>query len=143
MHCQAVQMEFAGKPATVFVCGPRKKFCRFCGAKATALCDWPRVRIVQVAFAELKVGDEVVSGPQSRQVHRLVYLEPKPERGEVWLATEWQGRVTQRVESQPWRGMWAPRAGTCDAPCCFRHARHVGPDRDYCRRHWDAWKQVT
>jgi hypothetical protein len=26
---------------------------------------------------------------------------------------------------------------TCDKPCCSNCRQHVGPDRDYCRDHWD------
>jgi hypothetical protein len=29
------------------------------------------------------------------------------------------------------------KAGTCDKPCCFRHRRHVGDNRDHCMDHWD------
>ncbi len=28
-------------------------------------------------------------------------------------------------------------AKTCDKPCCSNCRQHVGPDRDYCRDHWD------
>ncbi len=145
MACHVEVREFAGKPTPVFFCGEgaRKKFCRFCGARATALCDWPKVRIVNVPFAALKIGDEVVASASSRQVHRLVYLAAKPELGQVWLATEWNGRVMERIENQPWRGMWAPRRGTCAAPACYRCVRCVGPDRHYCRRHWRAWEAIA
>lgn len=127
------------------VCGSgigRKKHCRFCGRPSDALCDWPKMRRENVQFDTLKVGDLVLAFEKSEQPHRLVYLAPQPHLGEVWYATEWNGRVTERVESQPWRGIWVPKMGTCDAPCCARHRRHVGPDVDYCQRHWDAWQTV-
>jgi hypothetical protein len=141
MGCARVQVG----GVTAVVCGPAfgRKYCRTCGAPAKALCDWPRLRKVHKSFREVKVGDAVLAYEKSNQPHKLVYLAVKPELGQVWLATEWQGRVMERVEYQAWRGIWVAEMGTCDAPCCYRHRRHVGPEKDYCARHWDAWKEVA
>lgn len=143
MHCHVETVEFAGRPTQVIVCGsgPRKKFCRYCGARATALCDWPRVRREEVALDQLKVGDLVFVFAGAKEQQEVVYVKPRPAEGEVWLACAWHGKVIQHV-FQPWRKVFRAVQGTCDAPCCYRCLRHVGPDVDYCRRHWTAWESA-
>ena len=141
MGCATIQVG----NVTAHVCGPAfgRKHCRSCGRPADALCDWPKVRKANLAWNEVKVGAEVFPFHRSDQVHRLIYLDAKPAFGCIYYATEFQGRTFQYEAAQPWRGLWVPKYGTCDSPCCARCRRHVGPDRDYCKKHWDAWLGVA
>lgn len=37
-----------------------------------------------------------------------------------------------------------PGGKTCDRPICARHAKNVGPDKDYCPAHWvESLKEPT
>src|SRR5260370_19886891 len=88
MGCATIQVD----GITAHVCGPGigvVKRCRICGRPASALCDWPKVRTVNLQFDQVKVGDLVYAYKGSKQEHRLVYLQAKPEVGQVWLATAW------------------------------------------------------
>jgi hypothetical protein len=140
MTCSILQMQ----TGPVFICGdrPRKRFCRFCGARATAVCDWPKVRREEIRLDQVQLGDRVYPFREANDAYAVVYIQTRPAEGEVWLRLECRGHVTQYV-LEPWKPVFRPLAGTCDAPVCRRHLRHVGPNRDYCQRHWKAWERVV
>ncbi len=144
MHCHVETREFAGKPTVMFFCGdgPRKRFCRFCGARSTALCDWPKIRREPVRVAAVKPGDEIFLFHSGREIVLVENVDARPFDGAVTLAVSSNDRV--REQTLPaFRDVYRAVHGTCDAPVCFRHLRHVAPDRDYCMRHWRAWEDVA
>lgn len=55
-------------------------------------------------------------------------INPKPKR-----CAFCKHRSTKLCD---WAGTRKGVKATCDKPCCYRHSRHVGPDRDYCQDHW-------
>lgn len=136
-------VEVAG--TRMVVCGSpvTKSHCRFCGAVAGALCDWPRTRRRAMAIDQVKAGMMIFRFESSEVADEVVYIAPQPSRGEVWLATRRGNQMFEHVITQPWKPVYVAAVGTCDAPCCFRHRRRVGPGVDYCRRHWRAWEKVA
>jgi hypothetical protein len=126
---------------TAFICGlpthTRKK-CAFCNARnVKALCDWPVKKPTVLTAADVIVGDKLIS-PKSKLTVKVINVQ------------EWRGGLldisiaeTRGTRLRFWNYIRAPsdavtllRPGTCDNACCFRHRRHVGPDRDYCMDHW-------
>ncbi|MCC6301791.1 MAG: hypothetical protein IT489_03205 [Gammaproteobacteria bacterium] len=141
MHCERIQID----GASVIVCGsgPRKRFCRYCGARSVALCDWPKMRRQPTPIDQVKPGSMIYRFTSSTQPDEVIYLKPQPAKGEVWMATRRGNQTFEHVITEPWKPVLVAVQGTCDAPCCRRCLRHVGPDRDYCRRHWNAWSAIS
>ncbi len=144
MSCHVETLEFAGNLTPVIFCGsgPAKRFCRFCGARATALCDWPKVRREAVRVAEVQRGARVFLLRRSRETVQVEMVYPRPAEGEITIAFWWRNAIHEQTFPAA-RDLHQAIPGTCDAPVCFRHLRHVGPDRDYCKRHWKAWEAIA
>lgn len=156
MTCRVISdpKELDGSP--IFVCGPPeiRKVCRFCkNRKALSLCDWPMMKPIPFEpYYAIGEGDVLVQAGGWRA--RILELEKKP----TWVNIRASVLTTlgghPRNPAKPFQSgfMVGPgnlhhfrveRPGTCDKACCFRHRRHVGPDRDYCMDHWREWERVS
>jgi len=144
MGCATITTEHG----TAFICGlpvrVRKK-CKFCKARdVKALCDWPVMRFQLAPASSIQVG-EIIRHPKLGIFPRTAEIQGIDEgsSGQLWFHCIVAAREGQR-RSKPAPFHWHHTGmlyvmrpgGTCDNACCFRHRRHVGPNRDYCMDHW-------
>jgi len=126
--------EFMG--STGFICGPginqKPKRCAFCEHRSTKLCDWPVEKQKTVYAHEVKAGDRVIQGKRRLAISLAEVLHD----GRIHLEYSADGTCTYAMAFRPDATFHVEVKGTCDKPCCYRHSRHVGPDRDYCQEHW-------
>lgn len=119
---------------------PRKRRCAHCDCPdAKALCDWPVIKLARFKVNELAVED-IVASPAGTWRARIDSLEFIPQEGEIkFHATVIATGAKTAFALFPANVhlMRVERPDTCNKPCCFRCRRHVGPDKDYCRDHWD------
>jgi hypothetical protein len=146
---------FGGAP--VFFCGDRgpeiRQKCVFCDAcDAKALCDWPTIKQVHVPIIELQVGDAWITQQRGKRgrIGEIVDLDinsrpigpdqPYASR-QFWIVIPGSNsRKLYPYMRYPGDTALSERPGTCDNAVCFRHRRHVGPNRDYCFAHWNSWE---
>ncbi len=146
MACRFVQFEVDGRKVSAIVKlqNPPRKKCRFCATQdVKTLCDWPVVKLKSIFASDLVVGDRFhfhqVRRPDMVHIVELIDLE-KPNV--TFVAYRIPGLPPQvPYRFQLGQRIYVERAGTCDAPCCYKHRRHVGVDTDYCADHWDAWPE--
>lgn len=134
-----------------------RKKCRFCEHRALSFCDWPTVRPVRFEpYDAVGVDDVLVQATgwraQIREVRESVgYIALRISVFDLGKDRARRSRVRRRL---PWEMLFylgpdnfrkfrVERMSTCDAPCCFRHRRHIGPDKDYCQDHWKSWEAVS
>src|SRR4051794_34599394 len=126
---------------------PEPLACAICGKPARALCDWPVAKRTFVLAPGVQLGDifltienkyrcEVLHIARDERPLATLYLfrvrDLRPnKRNELYHYERWG---TQKVELE--------RPATCDAPCCYRHRRHVGPGRDICATHWASQNEL-
>ena len=126
---------------------PATRHCRFCleeghTREARAVCDWPVEEVIETPWSDLRIGDSwVVRHAGLVGVVRDIDLDPM---GGVRFRIAFPGRKELCTYSRwgPWSVFTTRPGGRCSTPCCFRHRRHVGPNRDYCRGHWNSWMEV-
>lgn len=133
---------------TLFICGPGlgPRRCKFCKRRARALCDWPVMKRVKVKAVKLRRGDVFIT-PQS---NREVPVIDAYRNGEKWIITVELRDVVRRPPYPTFSYVrdlqeivTTLRRRRCSAACCARHRRSVGPERDYCERHWNSWSEVA
>jgi hypothetical protein len=131
------------------IAAPRKRRCAHCDCRdAKALCDWPMDKLTKFdSPGDLAAGDFLGTGEGWRA--RILAIDgPGPAHGYyivrvAVLNLHGGNKTTPPFESEIAlssnfaRRLLVERPGTCDKPCCSACRRHVGPDRDYCRDHWD------
>ena len=142
---------FAGSP--IIFCGlpsHATRCCRFClrqGRKreGRALCDWPAYKQVATYVSDLKVNDLIRRlqdgkglSKQTRNAARVIYIDKSSGTGGGIVAVLLIGNRQKNVTWAPYDRVLRLKMGTCSAPCCYRHRRHVGKDRDICMDHWSA-----
>ncbi len=151
MSCQVIESPMG----TMFVCGvpvPVTRYCRFCLAeghkrKALKLCDWPVGKAVEVSWREIQIGDTWVTSQKGLHGKVVAMEADRGPNGYLYSAKFW---VKLPKHSYPYpydrygeMTVLTTREGMpCSAPCCFRHRRHVGPGRDYCKDHWNSWMEA-
>ncbi len=144
MGCEIKQTTFAGHPATAFICGsginPKPKKCAFCDCRdAKSLCDWPVMKRIELPIEEARVGDVWITKQQHHR-GKIVQIEAAVDPVVPTFANRYWVLVPGRKDPYPYlrhvgQTFTTERPGTCDKPCCFKHRRHVGPNRDYCMDH--------
>lgn len=156
MHCQTLQHPEFSSP--VFVCGtrPPKRYCRFClreghRAEARALCDWPMPKPIHVRTAAAEVGDVWIT-QQGRKRGRIVEIQnlcgDNVVTDGLYFARMIWVQIPGHKTPYPYHRVngdtfLSERPGLCSAPVCYRHRRHVGPNRDYCMSHWRSWEAIS
>ena len=117
------------------------KRCAFCGERSVALCDWPVERAKLVPVESLKPGDRIFPFSDGKGVRKLLSISAIMQSTDTRRIAHWRAVWEWNGEPQPPMIMKVNgRAklavpGTCDKPCCERHHRSVGEDRDYCQDH--------
>ncbi len=119
---------------------PRSLRCHFCGDVATGACRWPVSKPLEaVHVSALRVGDWIYPCKVS-EPREIVHIDT--EFGDIGTFT-----IYIAAQGEPWSNvttlrrlandvLYRPTRSTCGQPCCYRHARQVDDDRDYCRDHW-------
>lgn len=121
---------------------PRGVAC-VCGAPALYRCDWPIIRPVEAAAADVRVGETMLS-PRTGALAVVIEVILAPEC--AWIRVQFRQRrrppfpeyTYSRAISDPMRVM---RLAPCEASVCDAHVREVGDDRHHCQSHWDAWER--
>lgn len=157
MACRVFSDPAVFDGATIIACGPElRRKCKFCDCRhANALCDWPVIKPVHFEPYDAIGEGDILAQPGGWRA-RIQELQPRAGCLDVRAVVLDLGKragIPRRVKP-PFRTAFpisphnfqkfrVMRPGTCDNPCCARHRRHVGPDRDYCMDHWRAWEQVA
>lgn len=140
----------------IFVCGPPeiRKVCQFCKChKGLSLCDWPMMKPIPFE-PYYAIGEEDILVQASGWRARILGITRMSTwvnvRASVLTSTVGRARNPMKpyvcvftISAATLRLFRVERPGTCDKACCFRHRRHVGPDRDYCMDHWRDWERVS
>lgn len=129
------------------ICGlPVAKKCKWCGATAEYLCDWPMMRKVGLEAGKLQVGQVLERGYgtlENRRPWKIMSIAPYASGShgllEITFFDGASGKTDTIVEPP---GMRIPvwRKTTCSEPMCEAHARELDPKKHYCKAHWDAWQ---
>lgn len=143
MACRAAQT--ADGKATFIICGlPVTKKCNWCEKDGLYLCDWPKMERAHFVVRKLRVGQIILRGTITDPVSwKLVAIAPYDSDTGLLVEIKYFdskfGRECSVVEPRDKTlGGW--RRGSCSLAMCETHAREIGPEKHYCREHWDAWQ---
>jgi len=164
MACNSIQLPDG---SAAIICGLRRtktKQCKFCDNRSTKLCDWQCERPEKVHHSKIRPGDTIVTQQKGYrlEVQGLHRFEATFRRGDNCIVPAHVGHPDLPLikAGVTMYGLNFPdgrsflyyqtgdtkvqvlRPGTCDAPCCDLHSRHVDDDVDYCQEHYSAWEEV-
>jgi hypothetical protein len=156
VSCHAEEVVFAGHKTTVIFCGEDNspQPCATCQVPdAPWLCDWPVLKRVEVPISVVEVGDIWVTGYSGRH-GRVVRIENLDINSRPTEAPNYVSRnilvaipgTRNPYSYNRYRDVDTAttlQPGTCDAPCCDRHAREVDENVHYCVEHWNSWEALT